>query len=222
MLRLSLLVIISCLLLASSASATEVAELLYYKTPYAKKAGGNKRGVVLNTLHSGKRARLLILGEKTVNDRLWLRVRLPSRPNGSKGWIRAERTYRHRLIHRIVVDRSARTLYLFRNNRLWKKSRIVVGAAATPTPLGKFAIWDRYRPGANSSLRPWVLEITAHSEKLRRYEGGEGRVALHGMRDELKVPLGSAASHGCMRLPDWLINLLARKMSLGTPVTVRR
>jgi hypothetical protein len=49
------------------------------------------------------------------------------------------------------------------------------------------------------------------------YGGGPGRVATHG-RDgaSLLDPLGSAASHGCVRVPDRFVRLLARRAREGT------
>jgi lipoprotein-anchoring transpeptidase ErfK/SrfK len=53
------------------------------------------------------------------------------------------------------------------------------------------------------------------------YGGRPGRVAIHG-RDgaSLRDPLGSAASHGCVRVPNAFVRLLARRASEGTPVDV--
>ena len=47
-------------------------------------------------------------------------------------------------------------------------------------------------------------------------------VALHGRGGaSLLDPLGSARSHGCVRLDDDLLQLLARVARPGTPVLVR-
>ena len=61
-----------------------------------------------------------------------------------------------------------------------------------------------------------------HSDVLDDYGGGPGRVALHG-RDGVSLldPLGSARSHGCVRLPNRAIVRLAREAVPGTPVDVR-
>jgi lipoprotein-anchoring transpeptidase ErfK/SrfK len=63
--------------------------------------------------------------------------------------------------------------------------------------------------------------LTAHSNVLDDYGGGPGRVAIHG-RDGASLfdPLGSAASHGCVRVPDGFVRLLARRAREGTPVDV--
>jgi lipoprotein-anchoring transpeptidase ErfK/SrfK len=61
---------------------------------------------------------------------------------------------------------------------------------------------------------------------LQRYEGGDGTVAIHGRGGaSLLDPLGSARSHGCIRLSnhaiDWLVRRIGVTHLAGTPVDVR-
>lgn len=220
--RVLLLTPLLLLAFSGSAYASYSAELMYSKTPIYKNAGGRQTGFISNYTHSGSRARLMVLGLKGKNDRIWVRVRLANRPNTSKAWVDSERVSIHRVNVRVTIDRSQRRLWFFRDGKKVFTTRVVVGAYSTPTPLGKFALWDRYRPPASSSfLRPYVLETTAHSNQLKKYEGGEGRVALHGMRGALIAPLGSAVSHGCVRNPDWALTRLYKGLPLGAPITVR-
>ena len=53
------------------------------------------------------------------------------------------------------------------------------------------------------------------------FGGGPGRVAIHG-RDgtSLADPLGSSASHGCVRVDDVNIIWMAHVIPLGTPVLI--
>lgn len=150
-----------------------------------------------------------------------MKVRLPRRPNTAKAWINAERVTLRKADYRVVVDRSSRKLYLFKGKRLVAQRRVVVGKPSTPTPLGLFAIWDKYKPPWNRPTRPRVLELTAHSEVLKTFDGGEARVAMHGMRGPLKAPLGTAQSNGCIRLSDGTVRLLNSRLALGSPVRVR-
>ena len=99
--------------------------------------------------------------------------------------------------------------------------RVVVGTPATPTPLGRFAVAERIRQPAGSELGPWALHLTAHSNVLQDYGGGPGRVALHGRSGPLLAdPLGSARSHGCVRMDNADVRWLARRLREGTPVRV--
>lgn len=217
------LLITPILLLAFSgqAYASYSAELMYSRTPIYKNAGGKQTGFISNSTHSGHRARLLVLGLKGKDNKIWLKVRLPSRPNNAKAWINSERVRVLKTNYRVVIDRSARQLYLFKNNRVILRRSVVVGKPETPTPLGKFALWDNYSPPRSRDTRPRVLELTAHSEVLKTFDGGEARVAMHGMRGALVAPLGTARSNGCIRLSDSLIRRLSRTLSLGSPVTIR-
>ena len=74
-------------------------------------------------------------------------------------------------------------------------------------------------------LGSWVLPITAHSDVLKTFDGGDGRVALHGRGGaSLNDPVGSAASHGCVRLRNADITGLVRRVGAtqlpGTPVRI--
>lgn len=219
--RLVFITAFSLFALASPASASYTAELMYSKTPLYKNPGGKIRGSISNFTHSGQRARLMVLGLKGKDGKIWVKVRLPKRPNTAKAWINSERVSIHKVDYRVVIDRSERRLRLYKGNRLVARRSVVVGKPSTPTPLGRFAVWDKYRPPWGRPTRPLVLELTAHSNVLKTFDGGEARVAMHGMRDELKAPLGTARSNGCIRLSDGTVRLLRKRLTLGAPVTVR-
>ena len=167
---------------------------------------------------------LLVLGAQRDRDgRRWLRVVLPERPNGRSGWVAANRVVATRTRWQVVVDVSARTVVLLHRGRVTMRLRAVVGAPGTPTPVGRFAIYEKARQrDPRGFLGPWALHLTGHSDVLDNYGGGPGRIALHG-RDgaSLADPLGSARSHGCVRIDDGAIALLARRLPPGAPVTIR-
>lgn len=174
------------------------------------------------TKWSGNGQRLMVLGSRRVRGKLWLKVRLPVRPNDSHGWIPRDRVQLARSPHYLVVDRSRRYLTIFRKGRKVRSFRVVVGEPSTPTPLGLFAIQDRARqPNPRGFIGPWAVPLTAHSEELRRYDGGPGLVALHGRAGaSLLDPLGSARSHGCVRMGNGRILGITRMM-LGTAVRIK-
>jgi lipoprotein-anchoring transpeptidase ErfK/SrfK len=111
-----------------------------------------------------------------------------------------------------------------RSDGLVRRFRAVVGKPSTPTPLGLFAVYDRARqPDPDAFLGPWALHLTAHSNVLEDYGGGPGRVALHGRSGaSLRDPLGTAASHGCVRVRNGDIRWLAKVAAPGTPVLIER
>lgn len=152
----------------------------------------------------------------------WLRVLLPERPNGAAAWVNTRRVRLARTRWRVEVDRSARRVRVLRAGRVVRRFRAVVGAPATPTPLGRFAVAEVARqPEPHGFLGPVALHLTAHSEVLDDYGGGPGRVAIHGRGGEsLRDPLGTARSHGCLRVDNDAVRYLARRLAPGVPVVV--
>ena len=105
----------------------------------------------------------------------------------------------------------------------WK---VVVGKPSTPTPTGLFAIQASYRTPAASFEGRWILSLTAHSDVLSSFDGGDGQVALHGRGGASLVdPLGTAASHGCVRFDNRAIGTIVRRIGRarlpGVPVAIR-
>jgi hypothetical protein len=169
---------------------------------------------------------LLVVGASSGPDgHCWVRVRLPTRPNAASGWLRAEQVLLSPSVWRIEISRRARTLTLFRDGQVVRRLRTVIGAPATPTPVGLFSIIGAWRAPPGAFDGSWVLPLTAHSEVLRRFEGGDGTVGIHGRGGaSLRDPLGSARSHGCVRLAnaaiDWLVRTVGAAQLAGIPVGV--
>lgn len=164
---------------------------------------------------------LAIVAVRVNGPQRWLRVRLPIRPNGATGWIREGSVEVRRLRYRILLSLRARRLTLLRDGRRVGATRVVVGAPSTPTPRGRFAVLERVPQRRGAVIGPWALHLTAHSTVLDNYGGGPGRVALHGRSGALlDDPLGSARSHGCVRMPNAFLNRLQRVAVEGTPVVI--
>jgi hypothetical protein len=153
-------------------------------------------------------------------------LRLPGRPNNAAGWVRSERLLLHSTPWRITISRSRRTLTVYRDDRAVQALAVVIGAPLTPTPRGLFSIVHAWRSEPSAFVGSWVLGLTAHSDVLRNFEGGSGEVGIHGRGGaSLLDPLGSAASHGCIRLANraigWLVGRIGRDNLPGIPVVVR-
>jgi len=165
----------------------------------------------------------MVLGSRRAHGRTWLKVRLPTRPNGGSGWIPRDRVQLRRSPRYLVIDRSRRILKVYgRGGRRIARFRVVVGAPGTPTPIGLFALYDRVRQADRRGfIGPWAVPLTAHSNQLRRYDGGPGLVALHGRAGASFLdPLGSARSHGCVRMNNSRIRQII-KIQKGTAVLIR-
>jgi lipoprotein-anchoring transpeptidase ErfK/SrfK len=173
---------------------------------------------------SGGRNQLLVLGSRhDAHGRTWLHVELPSRPNHATGWMLADFANVAPTQYRVVVSLGARTLSLYRAGKLVRTVQSVVGAPSTPTPTGLYAIATAVRqPDPNGFYGPWVLHLNAFSDVLRTFEGGPGTIGIHGRAGaSLATPLGTALSHGCVRVDNDVVSLLARVAGPGTPVEIR-
>lgn len=174
-------------------------------------------------LHQG--TRLMILEARYDGDgQPWLRVLLPTRPNDATGWIRAEAAVVERTVWGVLVNIAKRELRVYRSGKLVRRARVVVGKRKTPTPVGLFAVYE-VAPQRNPKqfTGPWALNVTAHSTVLENYGSGLGRVAIHGRAGKsLRDPLGSARSHGCVRINNAHISWMARNIGNGTPVRMIR
>lgn len=151
--------------------------------------------------------------------RVWVRVRLPIRPNGIQGWVPVDVLRLNTTRLRIRIDLSERRLTLYRSNRPVLRTTVAVGTPQNPTPTGTFAIAELIRTRTRGAfLGPIVFPITGYSETLNEYAGGNGRVALHGTN--APQLLGTRASHGCVRIRNSDIVRMARIVRPGTPVQI--
>ncbi|MGD9694730.1 MAG: L,D-transpeptidase [Thermoleophilia bacterium] len=173
---------------------------------------------------SGQDQVLLVLDSAVRNDRQWLKVLIAARPTGSTGWIPRDHVQLSFTRYWIDVRIRTRRVVVYRGGRRIRTYRAVVGRAATPTPHGLAAVYERNRqPDPDAFLGPWALSLTATSAVLENFGGGPGRVAIHGRSGaSLRDPLGSARSHGCIRIDNGPIRFLARTIPVGTPVKLTR
>ena len=151
----------------------------------------------------------------------WLRVLLPGRPNGRSGWIRGRSTSPAGTGWRIEIRLATRQVTVVRNGRRARSFRAVVGAPVTPTPVGTFFVEEVVVLGRREAGAPYALALSARSDVLQEFAGGPGQIALHGMANVGGV-LGTAASHGCVRMTTAAVTWIARHVGPGTPVTITR
>jgi hypothetical protein len=181
------------------------------------------RGLIPAVSPWGTPTELLVLASRVGPEgRTWLRVLLDLRPNGTAVWLNAEDTLLRVDRWRIDVSVGERRVTVYRLGKLVRTFAAVVGKPATPTPTGLFAVAAELRQAhPKRFVGSWVLPLTAHSDVLKTFDGGDGQVALHGRGGaSLRDPLGSARSHGCIRLDDSAIEWIATHVPIGTPVSV--
>ena len=169
---------------------------------------------------TGERTVLPVVREAAGADGLpWLQVRLPGRPNGRTGWIERRGTSRLTTAWHLVVDRSARRVTVFRAGRVVRVFAAIVGRPTAPTPAGEFFVEEIVQLPSAAAGAPFALALSARSYVYQEFEGGPGQIALHGVAN-LSGSLGTAVSHGCVRLDAASITWLAWHIRTGVPVTI--
>jgi lipoprotein-anchoring transpeptidase ErfK/SrfK len=207
---------------APTAKLAYTAKIMIATSVYKLPGKGIKSTLPTHAEWGGGPNVLLVLDRRNYQGKTWLRVALPDRPNGSTGWIREDFVRLATSRWRVTINRESHLVTVYSNGRKQRSFTSVLGAPATPTPRGLYAIYEKLaQPNPKGFLGPWALHLTAFSEVLLNYGGGPGRVAIHG-RDgtSLADPLGSSRSHGCIRVDDANIIWMARVVPLGTPVLI--
>jgi hypothetical protein len=98
----------------------------------------------------------------------WYRVELPLLPNGTSGWVPARAVRVYSVSSSIVISLSKRRLRLYHSGRLVLETTVGIGAAATPTPVGRYFVNERYvLSSADGPFGPDALGISAHSDALQ-------------------------------------------------------
>jgi lipoprotein-anchoring transpeptidase ErfK/SrfK len=118
----------------------------------------------------------------------------------------------------VYVDKSEKAVYFFRGGELAEIWPCATGKEETPTPTGRFAVtvtvekptwyWQgkAIPPGPENGLGDWFIGIN---------KKGYG---LHGTNEPPSI--GTAASHGCVRMYNADAGELVKVVSAGTPVII--
>ena len=150
---------------------------------------------------------------------MWYRARLPLRPNGAAGYVRADRVRLFTVGTRIEVDLSERRIDFFRDGRRVLRARAAIGKGATPTPVGHYYVNQRLLASDQSGpFGPGAIGISAFSTVLTGWTQG-GPIAIHGTNDPSSI--GKAASYGCLRIENRLLTRMLHANPEGTPVVIR-
>lgn len=147
----------------------------------------------------------------------WLRVYLPTKPNGSEGWVKSSSVKVAEVQDAILVNTRTHTVTVAIPGRAPVTGPAAVGTSTDPTPKGLAYVTDVLWPanphGAYGSV---ALGLSLHSTALKDWPDG-GQIGLHGTNEAASI--GKDASHGCIRVPANIDALLAQ-IPLGTPVTI--
>ncbi|MCU0312785.1 MAG: L,D-transpeptidase family protein [Solirubrobacteraceae bacterium] len=132
--------------------------------------------------------------------------------------------------YRTVVTVSKREfkLRLFKDLKLRKTYPVAIGQSAYPTPEGRYRIQDKQvNPVWSVPNSPWAGELggttvaggSAANPLKARWMGIVNGVGIHGTGDDASI--GSAASHGCIRMHVWHVKDLYPRVPVGAPVVIR-
>jgi hypothetical protein len=149
----------------------------------------------------------------------WLGVVSPLAGNGRLGWIAAGTATLNHVDWKLKVSLRTHRLSVFLNGRVMQRYRVAIGAPASPTPSGRFAVTDRLSTGDPSG--PYGCCILALSAKaphaIQGWSGGD-RIAIHSTPETWTI--GKAISHGCVRLTLAEGRWLLAHIPLGTPTLI--
>lgn len=125
----------------------------------------------------------------------------------------------------IAVDRDAKRLRLYKNLQLEKRYKIAVGKAGTETTAGRYKIVEKtVDPPWHAPNKAWAGELAGQTippgdprnPLEARWMGFHDGQGIHGTKE--LSSLGSAASHGCIRMSVPAVKQLFREVKVGTPL----
>ena len=128
----------------------------------------------------------------------------------------------------IAVDRDAKILRLYKYLQLEHKYKIAVGQAGLETTAGRYKIEEKIvNPDWHVPDSDWAGDLAGRTIPAgdpqnpleARYMGFHDGEGIHGTAE--LSSLGSAASHGCIRMSVPDVNQLYRQVKVGTPVFIQ-
>ncbi len=150
----------------------------------------------------------------------WVRVYLPVRPNHSRGWIRATDVRLALDPYRIKISYAKHRIAVYRGEQRVLREPVGLGRKITPTPGGTYYLTELYDvPNAYGPYGPYAFALSGFSETLTSFNGTDAIIGIHGTNDP--AGLGHDVSHGCIRMSNAGITVLAGTLPLGTPVQIK-
>ncbi|WP_293075892.1 L,D-transpeptidase [Moorena sp. SIO3H5] len=128
------------------------------------------------------------------------------------------------ITYQVVVDLSDTTVYLYWGEQLLQSHPIAIGKPGWDTPTGSFKIIRKqpnpiWKEPITGELIPPGPDNPLGERWIGFWSDGHHQIGLHGTDEEELI--GTAVSHGCLRMLNQDIKQLYEQVSLGTPVIVR-
>lgn len=127
----------------------------------------------------------------------------------------------------VTVSKSSTTVRVFVRGELTTSYGVAVGSSEYPTPEGQFVVQSmQVDPPWNVPQSEWAGDLAGqtipggapNNPLVARWIGFNGSVGFHGTADI--GSLGSAASHGCVRMDPADVIDLYERVDINTPVLV--
>jgi lipoprotein-anchoring transpeptidase ErfK/SrfK len=162
---------------------------------------------------------VLVIARTTDNqDRVWLKVRLPIRPNGTTGWVPETALSELQPVDTwLKISTKTYKATVIKNGKRVFSANVGVGQPQWPTPKGQFYVRAKLTGYNNPTYGPLAFVTSATSDTLTDWPGG-GIVGVHGTNQPGLVP--GRISHGCVRMKNADILKLNKLIEVGTPITV--
>jgi lipoprotein-anchoring transpeptidase ErfK/SrfK len=150
--------------------------------------------------------------------RVWLKVRLPVRPNGTTGWVQENGLSQLQPVDTWlrISTKTYKATVIKKGKRVFS-ANVGVGQPQWPTPRGQFYVRVKLTGYNNPTYGPLAFVTSATSDKLTDWPGG-GIVGVHGTNQPGLIP--GRISHGCVRMQNADILRLNKLIEVGTPITV--
>lgn len=146
----------------------------------------------------------------------WVGVISTHLPNGVLGWVPRKELALHPVTWSIEISLSRRRLVLRHDGEIVRRVTVGIGAAGSPTPVGRYVVTDHIDPGAErGTYGCCILALSGHQPDPPAGwdRSRDWRLAIHG-----GAP--GAVSAGCVHADETTLRYLMRATPLGTPVTV--
>jgi lipoprotein-anchoring transpeptidase ErfK/SrfK len=130
----------------------------------------------------------------------------------------------------LVVDRANFQLKLYKKLKLVKTYNVGLGMAGRETPSGEYSIANKaINPAWTKPYSDWVPEAeqgtvvpggVPENPLKSRWMGIYDGVGIHGIDPSLYGTIGTAASHGCVRMRIEEVEELYEEVPVGAPVFI--
>lgn len=148
------------------------------------------------------------------------RVPIPYLGRVATGWLRLGGLQTMMTRISVTADVSRHRIFVRRGDRMIFSAPAATGAAATPTPVGRYVVSDRVAFPGGGMYGTFAFGISGIQTNLPPGWMGGNQLAIHGTNDPSSI--GRSASYGCLRVSERVLDRLRPLLRLGTPVIIRR